>query len=105
MRQDTEHVALEEGGPEEIEQRIKGRCGRQDFGSKGEEAHHIFFGSSLDNEGNVSPARVGTTERFSTLGCSLSDHFFIEATLSCSAALAQEPEVLLLPPQVLFCHP
>jgi len=45
---------------------------------------YIFFGNGTNTPApwHVESARVGMTERHSSLGCSLSDHFSVEATLS-----------------------
>ena len=48
----------------------------------GKRLDYIFYNANSDNEYRVSTARVGMTQRHKTLGCSLSDHFSIEATLS-----------------------
>ena len=55
---------------------------------KAKRLDYIFFGSGTSFEGVVSSRwevqaiKVGMTERHPTIGCSLSDHFSIEATLS-----------------------
>ncbi|EFQ29277.1 endonuclease/Exonuclease/phosphatase [Colletotrichum graminicola] len=54
---------------------------------KGKRLDYIFFSSapSRDGEGGewvVRSARVGMVDPHSTLGCSLSDHYSVEATLS-----------------------
>lgn len=47
---------------------------------------YIFFGNGIGSNGNdrwhVQSVRVGMTERHPKLGCSLSDHFSVEATIS-----------------------
>ena len=55
---------------------------------KGKRLDYVFFGTGASFEGlhghswQVQEIKVGMTERHPTIGCSLSDHFSIEATLS-----------------------
>ncbi|KAI8266890.1 Inositol phosphosphingolipids phospholipase C [Colletotrichum sp. SAR 10_98] len=52
---------------------------------KGKRLDYIFFGAPTDPNGGewvIKEAEVGMVEPHPTLGCSLSDHFSVEATLS-----------------------
>ncbi|KZL87832.1 endonuclease exonuclease phosphatase [Colletotrichum incanum] len=65
---------------------------------KGKRLDYIFFSSapSRDGEGGgwvVRSARVGMVEPHPTLGCSLSDHFSVEATLSYHHARRESDQV------------
>ncbi|MCJ1248805.1 Sphingomyelin phosphodiesterase 2, neutral membrane (Neutral sphingomyelinase) [Trapelia coarctata] len=51
----------------------------------GKRLDYIFYHPSSTNEYRISSARVGMTQRHPSLGCSLSDHFSVEATLSRAA--------------------
>ncbi|KAF9879031.1 hypothetical protein CkaCkLH20_03264 [Colletotrichum karsti] len=59
---------------------------------KGKRLDYVFFGGPLDADGAgwvVREAQVGMVEPHPTLGCSLSDHFSVEATLTyCSPTAA-----------------
>ena len=66
---------------------------------------YIFFGNGIGSKENeqwhVQSVRVGMTERHPTLGCSLSDHFSVEATLSRSPAFSgTSPDSVPLPPSM-----
>jgi len=60
---------------------------------------YIFFGNGTNTPApwHVGSARVGMTERHSSLGCSLSDHFSVEATLSRSPTSNPPPPPPPLP--------
>ena len=47
---------------------------------------YIFIGSEpgTDSRWHVQKIKVGMTDRHPTIGCSLSDHFSVEATISCA---------------------
>lgn len=61
---------------------------------------YIFFGNGINTPTlwHVQSARVGMTERHPSLGCSLSDHFSVEATLSRSPLLNPPSPPPPLPP-------
>ena len=75
---------------------------------------YIFFspGSGRENEWFVESSRVGMRARHPTLGCSLSDHFSVEATIvrvefgdtNKAETLPQAPDSALLPSILPLIH-